>query len=167
MAHRRLFQAWISPGWIATGIRPAQAAKKGVGVAQVKGTIVSGFVFLNEGEAILLVKQKYGREYWSLPGGVMEQGESIEQAVIREVKEETGLDICLSRLIGVYSKPDECGLALTFEGIVVGGALQASSEISEAAYFTTDSLPQHVRPHFHQRMRDFLDRQPCAVVRTQ
>jgi len=136
-------------------------------VALEKGTIVAGFVFLCEGGAILLVKQNYGQGYWSLPGGEMEQGESIEQAVIREVKEETGMDICLGRLIGVYSKPDECGLALTFKGTVVGGALRASNEISEAAYFTTDSLPQHVRPHFYQRVRDFQDNLPYAVVRTQ
>ena len=58
-------------------------------------TIVVALVFICKEESILLVRQNYTKKYWSLPGGVMEAGESLDQTAIREVKEETGLDIRL------------------------------------------------------------------------
>ncbi len=92
-------------------------------------------VFIQQGDAILLVKQNYGKQYWSLPGGVMEPGESIGDAAIREVKEETGLDVRLKRVVGLYSKPSENGLAVCLEGEVVGGTLKADHEITKCRYF--------------------------------
>ncbi len=131
------------------------------------GTVVAAFVFLCQEDTLLLVRQSYGQRYWSLPGGVMEPGESIDQTAIREVKEETGLDIRLGRLIGLYSKPRENALALTFEGLVTGGELRPQHEILEARFFPFSGLPENVRGHFHQRLADFLSRQTGAVVRTQ
>jgi len=49
--------------------------------------IVAALVFIREGDSILLVKPDYGDEFWSQPGGMVEKGESIEAAAIREVKE--------------------------------------------------------------------------------
>src|SRR5512133_4377105 len=100
-------------------------------MTELPKTVVVALVFICDQGTILLVKQNYGNQYWSLPGGVMEAGESLEQAAIREVKEETGLDIQPGKLIGVYSKPGENALALTFEGKVIGGILRADHEIIE------------------------------------
>ena len=136
-------------------------------MTELPKTVVAAFVFICEGETILLARQNYGRQYWSLPGEVMEEGESVEQAAIREVKEETGLDIRLGKLIGVYSKPGENGLALTFEGQVIGGVLRADSEISEVCYFPLADLPGNIRDHLRQRVADFKADLPSTVVRTQ
>jgi 8-oxo-dGTP diphosphatase len=130
-------------------------------------TVVAAFVFIRKEETILLVKQGYGEQYWSLPGGVMEAGESIVQAAIREVKEETGLDIHLGRLIGVYSKPGESALALTFEGYIEDGELKADNEVIDVRYFPLAHLPVNIRAHLRQRVEDFLVDLPNAVVRTQ
>jgi 8-oxo-dGTP diphosphatase len=130
-------------------------------------TIVAVFVFIQKGKSILLVRQNYGRRYWSLPGGVMEKGESIEQAAIREVREETGLDIYLGRLIGVYSKPSESAIALTFTAIVTGGDLEADHEVMEVDYFPVSKLPENIRDHLHQRIADFEASLVSAVIRTQ
>lgn len=65
----------------------------------------------------MLVRQNYGQGYWSLPGGKMEAGESIDQAAIREVKEETGLDIRLKRVVGLYSKPGENAIVAQSAGL--------------------------------------------------
>jgi ADP-ribose pyrophosphatase YjhB (NUDIX family) len=130
-------------------------------------TVVAAFVFIRKEEKILLVKQGYGRQFWSLPGGVMEKDESIDQAAIREVREETGLGIRLGKLIGVYSKPSERALALTFEGNIVGGELRADSEVIEVCYFPLANLPENIRDHLRQRVEDFTADLPYAVIRTQ
>jgi 8-oxo-dGTP diphosphatase len=130
-------------------------------------TVVAAFVFIRKDETILLVKQSYGHQFWSLPGGVMEEGESIDQAAIREVKEETGLNIRLEKLIGVYSKPSEGALAMTFEGNVVGGELRADSEVIEVCYFPLANLPENIRDHLRQRVEDFQADLPNTVIRTQ
>ncbi|MCK4470623.1 MAG: NUDIX hydrolase [Anaerolineae bacterium] len=129
--------------------------------------VVIALVFIQQGDTILLVKQDYGPQYWSLPGGVMEPGESIGQTAIREVKEETGLDVRLRRVVGLYSKPSEEALAVCFEGEVIGGTLQADNEISECRYFPYGCLPEVAREHLPQRIEDFRGEFPHAVVRTQ
>lgn len=130
-------------------------------------TVVVVLVFIKRGSEILLVRQGYGEKFWSLPGGVLEEGESIDQAAIREVKEETGLDIRLGRLVGVYSKPADNAIALTFEAQVSGGVLHPSNEIIDAQYFSLDHLPGHIRKHLLQRVKDFEAGFPDTVVRVQ
>jgi len=130
--------------------------------------VVVALVFIRQGETILLVRQNYGKQYWSLPGGVMEPGESIDQTAIRETKEETGLDIRLKRVVGLYSKPDEGALAVAFEGEITGGSLkQATDEVSEIRYFPFDRLPEPVRGHLRERIEDFRRNIPYAVCRRQ
>ena len=131
---------------------------------------VVALVFIQQGDAILLVKQDYGQQYWSLPGGMMEPGESIDEAAIREVREETGLDVQLRRVVGLYSKPGEDGLAVCFEGEVLGGTLKADAagnEITECCYFSYDRVPDATREHLRQRIEDFRGNLPHAVIRTQ
>lgn len=82
---------------------------------------VVAFVFIITEEGLLLVEQDYDQRYWSLLGDTVESNETIEQAVIREVKEEAGLDVLLTRTVGVYQKSVEDGLAITFEAKAIGG----------------------------------------------
>ena len=129
---------------------------------------VTVLAFIAQGDAILLVRQNYGKRYWSLPGGSMEPGESVDQAAVREVKEETGLDARLTRLVGVYSKPAEDALAVCFEAEVVGGAFdEATDEIVECRYFPADDLPEPIREHLRERIADWQQRRPDAVWRSQ
>ena len=136
-------------------------------MTELHKTVVAAFVLIQKEEGILLAKQSYGQQYWSLPGGVMEEGESIEQAAIREVKEETGLDIRLGKLIGIYSKPSEGALAMTFMGYVVGGELKADHEIIEVRYFPLANMPENIREHLRQRVADFEADLPYTVICTQ
>jgi 8-oxo-dGTP diphosphatase len=127
------------------------------------------------GAELLLVRQSYGQRYWSLPGGSMEPGESIEQAAVREAKEETGLDVRLTRLVGVYSKPEQDALAICFEAEVLGGAVQEATdaalasrdEVVECGYFRPDALPEPVRGHLRERIRDWQRGLDHAVWRSQ
>lgn len=70
---------------------------------------VDGVVRLWEGErfkGIVLIERRYEPLGYALPGGFVEVGETVEKAVLREVKEETGLDAQIVKLLGVYSEPN-------------------------------------------------------------
>jgi ADP-ribose pyrophosphatase YjhB (NUDIX family) len=129
--------------------------------------MVVALVFIRRDDSILLVRQNYGRQFWSLPGGVVEPGESVDQAAVREVKEETGLAVQIKRVVGLYSKPAASALAITFEGTVIGGSLNPANEISECHYFPLDHLPARIRDHLRQRVEDFRRDLPHTVWRTQ
>lgn len=130
-------------------------------------TKVAVFVFIRRTNTILLVKQRQGSQNWSLPGGTMEPGESLDETAVREVKEETGLDIQLTRVVGLYSKPDENALAITFEAQVISGKLAPANEISAVAYFSLDNLPKTMRAHMQRRMDDYLAGRAEAVFASQ
>jgi ADP-ribose pyrophosphatase YjhB (NUDIX family) len=136
-------------------------------MSETPGTTVVALTFIRQGNQILLVRQAYGERYWSLPGGKMEPGESIEEAAIREVAEETGLEVRITRVVGLYSKPAEDGLAVTFEGEAISGTLQAANEITECGYFPAHQLPEPVRAHLQQRVADWRTGLAQAVFRTQ
>jgi 8-oxo-dGTP pyrophosphatase MutT (NUDIX family) len=65
-----------------------------------------GVIIVDDQERILL-EQRYDNGMWGLPGGGIEPGESVFEAALREVKEETGLDIRIKGLLGIYSEPAE------------------------------------------------------------
>ncbi|PWV98368.1 ADP-ribose pyrophosphatase YjhB (NUDIX family) [Paenibacillus cellulosilyticus] len=108
--------------------------------------------FIVNDNKVLLVQITYGanKGYWMLPGGFVEEGESFEEAAIREVKEETGLYAIPTRLIGVRTgfkeRPDELehGIYFIFEMEVLSGELVADgSEISEVKYVPIPDVLAH------------------------
>ncbi len=108
-------------------------------------------VVIKDGDRVLLTKRE-DYEVWCLPGGGMEEGESFTEAAIRETKEETGLDVAISRLIGVYYRPAENCYNLVYEARVTGGSIgNFPKEVVEAHYFDYRSLPDHTII-FYERM---------------
>ena len=92
---------------------------------------------------------------WSFPSGYVDRGEVVEDAAIREVKEETGLDVDLAGLVGLYSRTDYPVVLAVYSAGVVGGSLRAGSEVQEVALFPPDELPPLPFPHDDQILEDW------------
>ncbi len=113
-------------------------------------------IFDDQGR-VLLVHQTYKGRQWAWPGGVVEESEAPWTAVVREVKEETGLDVAVVRLIGVYHIADRNSLGFQFLCRVIGGELRVDGgEISEAAFFDPAHLPVPMTQPGRQRVADAL-----------
>ena len=135
----------------------------------------SAVIFDKDREKILLTRREDNNQ-WCLPGGGMEPGESASETCIREVEEETGLQVRIKRLIGVYTTPDELIVyrdgnkiqlvAMCFEAEIVGGELQLSSETTEYGYFSyqeiqeLDLLLNHAR-----RIKDAYSEEMTTFIR--
>lgn len=102
---------------------------------------------------VLLVRRAFEpfRGMWALPGGFVEDNETVEEAAVREVREETGLDVRLESLVGVLSDPvrDPRGrvVSVVFSAVPVGGELRASREIEEVRWFPVTALPELAFDH--------------------
>ncbi|NOY10791.1 MAG: NUDIX hydrolase [Archaeoglobi archaeon] len=102
---------------------------------------------------IVLIKRRNDpyRGYYALPGGIVEYGERVEDAVVREVGEETGLECRVSKLVGVYSDPerDPRGhfVSVCFLVEVTGGELKADSDAAEVKVFKLGELPELAFDH--------------------
>src|SRR6266571_1482135 len=118
-------------------------------------------------EGRVLLAHRRDIDWWNLPGGGMEVGETVDEAMRREVLEETGLEVEVERVVGVYSKPQKQEIVLTFRCRVIGGTLCATEESSECRYFSSDVLPRNLLPKHRQRIEDALLNQGSAVIRAQ
>jgi 8-oxo-dGTP diphosphatase len=108
-----------------------------------------------EAGAVLLIRRRNppfaGR--YALPGGFVDVGETVEAAVVREVREETGLDTAIERLLGVYSDParDPRGhtVSVTYLLRRRGGTLAGADDADDARFFSLDGLPPLAFDHAH------------------
>jgi len=104
-----------------------------------------------EGERVLLVKRAHPpiQGQWSIPGGVLEVGELVRDAAVREAREETGLIVEPGELLGVYDRVLRHAdgrvqyhyVLIDFLCRPVGGELRASSDAAEVRWFTREELP--------------------------
>jgi 8-oxo-dGTP pyrophosphatase MutT (NUDIX family) len=119
------------------------------------------------GDQVLLTKRE-DFEVWELPGGGVEEGESLAQAAIRETKEETGLDVELTRLVGAYSRlgylPDVHAILYAARPIG-GGICTQPGETVEVRYFSVDDLPTEILVGQKRRILDAVHGQSGISLR--
>jgi ADP-ribose pyrophosphatase YjhB (NUDIX family) len=134
----------------------------------------SAAIFDENGRVLLTRRTDNGQ--WCLPGGRMESGESAAEACEREVFEETGLQVRVKRLVGVYSHADQLVVyrdgnkahvvALHFEAKITGGELGLSNETTDYGYFTLSELDglEFLGRH-KERIIDTLENRPEALIK--
>jgi ADP-ribose pyrophosphatase YjhB (NUDIX family) len=149
---------------------------KGDGIGRTASglSVAASAVILDGQDRVLLVRRE-DTGLWGLPGGVMEPGERVSEAVRREVAEETGLEVRPERLVGVYSDPD---LVVVYPGVAAlqpvvlcfacevddGTPRAMPPETSDVGYFAVGSLPPLVEAH-RERITDALARLDRAFIR--
>jgi ADP-ribose pyrophosphatase YjhB (NUDIX family) len=120
-----------------------------------------------EGRVLLTRREDF--EVWCLPGGAVDDCESLGAAAVREVREETGLEVRLTRLVGIYSRPRlpaYHSLAL-FAAEVLDGELRPDpSEVVEAGWFAHGELPEDLLWGQRERIDDTFAGRGGSIVRT-
>lgn len=135
----------------------------------------SAIIFDQTGTKILLTRRSdNGR--WCLPSGRLDSGESVEECCVREVWEETGLKVRVTRLAGIYSTPHRITvyadgnrwhvIALSFVAEIIGGELGLSDETTEVGFFKLDELDRLdlMEPH-RERIEDALNLEVSVYIK--
>ncbi|WFB08336.1 NUDIX domain-containing protein [Streptomyces sp. LX-29] len=131
--------------------------------------VVAASAVVTDDEGRILLQRRRDNDLWALPGGGMEMTDSLPGAAIREVKEETGLDVEITGLVGTYTDPRHViaysdgevrrQFNVCFTARVVGGHLEISDESTELQFVKReelDDLPMHHTQRL--RLRHYMER---------
>lgn len=120
---------------------------------------VAGYL-TNEKNEMLLTKVHWRADTWEMPGGQVEEGEALDQAVCREIKEETGLSVKPIGITGVYYNASMHILAVVFKVTYVSGDIKIQpEEIQEAKFIALneENIDEYItRPHMKSRTVDAM-----------
>ena len=142
----------------ATCLRPAVAA------------------IVTNGDARLLLQRRSDNGLWAVPGGAVELGESVSAALVREVREETGLTVAIARLVGVYSDPtlqvvryadgNVVHYIITlFACRILGGTLRTCAESLALQFVDPGRLPGAMVAMHRMLVQDALAIRPAPFIR--
>jgi mutator protein MutT len=112
-------------------------------------------IILDEKDRVLLCHRR-DYDFWNLPGGRLEKGENPWDAVIREIREETGLEAKIVRLSGIYSRPEKNEIVFSFICKRIGGEMILTDEADKIEYFELENIPRNTAPKQVERIRDYF-----------
>lgn len=101
---------------------------------------VTGIIF-NDKNEILVFKHTYRQTQWGLPGGYIKAKEHPQEALEREIEEESGLIVSVDEELKIRTDRESARVDICFFGKLMGGEFKKSSEVSEAQFFSFNNLP--------------------------
>ncbi|WP_116040780.1 NUDIX hydrolase [Amycolatopsis palatopharyngis] len=124
--------------------------------------------FIQDEQGRILMIRRTDNDYYAIPGGQLELGETLTQAAVREVREETGIECEVTGLIGIYSNPNHViayddgevrqEFSICFRAKPLGGEMRTSSESKEVHCVDVDSLPSlGIHPSIRLRLEHALE----------
>ena len=130
----------------------------------------AGCVVERDGK-LLLARRKHApwQDHWYFPSGFVEYDEDVEATAIREIHEETGLEVAIDGVFGVYSyfdDPRKNGIIILFNATIVGGTLRAGDDAAEVDFFSAESLPTAIGFASHRRaLGEWVERHGTELPR--
>ena len=158
------------PAWLSLlGALPAYAKLAWWGLVAPRWTETRPLVVLQAvvmGERGVLLAVRSDLRGWELPGGTLELGESNEEALRRELREETSLDVAVGRFVGEYIRSGfRPHTARVYLCEVRGGTAQPGDETCQLDWFRPEDLPATLFPWYHEPLRDALAEPRPPVIR--
>ena len=117
-------------------------------------------IIIEVGDKIVLIERKNPPKMWALPGGFVDYGESLENAAVREAKEETGLDVQLVRQFHTYSDPDRDPRKHTISTVFIAkatGEPRGGDDAARAVLFSKDQIPDVMAFDHRKILQDYLN----------
>ena len=115
------------------------------------------FAIIFDDKNRILFCHRTDHDLWNLPGGHLEKGEAPWKGIIREVKEETGFDVKVVKMSGIYSKPNTDDIVLQFVCKIIGGRMTLNEEADKIKYFAFADIPSNTVQKHIPRIKDVLD----------
>ena len=131
----------------------------GYPVKVYKNPVPTVDIIITTGDKIVLIRRKNEPLGWAIPGGFIDFGESAENAAVREAKEETGLDVELTGLLGVYSDPKRDPRTHTISTVFLAkaqGTPKADDDALDIGLFDKDNLPEEIVFDHKKILEDFF-----------
>lgn len=116
---------------------------------------VAGAVIDDQGRILAIRRRDNG--HWEPPGGVLELDETIQDGLVREIREETGLTVTPGPLTGVYKNMERGIVALVFRCSVANGVTATTKEATETAWLTADEIRVRMDEAYAVRLLDALN----------
>jgi 8-oxo-dGTP diphosphatase len=124
---------------------------------------VAAVITDDHGRALLI--QRRDNQRWEPPGGVLELGETIEDGLRREAREETGLEVEPDQLTGVYKNMKRGIVALVFRCKITGGSLTTTDETADYRWASQQEIPELAEEAYAIRVMDALSQRTTPTVR--
>jgi ADP-ribose pyrophosphatase YjhB (NUDIX family) len=132
--------------------------------------VVGSSAVVADRDGRILLQRRSDSGNWALPGGAMDIGETLAESAIREVREETGFDVRIERIVGIYSDPGHVfayddgeirqEFSICLACMITGGSLSVSSESTDVQFFTPEDIPGiKIHESILKRIRDYLSDQ--------
>jgi ADP-ribose pyrophosphatase YjhB (NUDIX family) len=132
----------------------------GTVVKEFRNPIPTADIIIEQGKGIVLILRRNEPQQWAIPGGYCDYGESLEQAAVREAKEETGLTVELVEQFHAYSDPRrdprQHNITTVYIARAIEGILQAQDDAQEIGVFTEADLPTGLAFDHDQILKDYF-----------